>query len=331
MGQYYPPPQDLSTLLDKLTYDADFDTYVDKAEGLLETGGPTLLTAGSITDGQVFARSGNTYAGRNIFLEPSNTLFVDGVNGSDLNPLISGYKTIAASMAAAAGSPGSRIVVSPGTYSESFVLPQYTYLDARQSTIVSSASPGITLSNGCVVEAWAFMPGAGHTSVRMATAGAVATVRCRAALIAAGSIGVVNVAPTAQVYFSWDDAQIAAGGHLIGDGATSSGMFVVNGGRVVATGAGAIGIDVFGVGRVTGRVSRFIEDGGTLTAFKLSATAMAVIATDEVDCTIAHNVAYGGLLRVVAGRYEGIQTGSATILTEPLDSDQSVIAAQVFG
>jgi len=44
-------------------YDADDDTFVDVAEGLRETGGPTTLTAGVVADGQVVTRSGTTYAG----------------------------------------------------------------------------------------------------------------------------------------------------------------------------------------------------------------------------------------------------------------------------
>lgn len=44
-------------------YDTDRDDIVDVTEGLRETGGPTTLTAGQVSDGEVFTRSGTTYAG----------------------------------------------------------------------------------------------------------------------------------------------------------------------------------------------------------------------------------------------------------------------------
>lgn len=54
---------DHSQKMTRGVYDSDDDTFVDVAEGLRETGGPTTLTAGIVADGAVVTRSGTTYAG----------------------------------------------------------------------------------------------------------------------------------------------------------------------------------------------------------------------------------------------------------------------------
>jgi len=46
--------------MERDVYDADQDNMVDVAEGLRETGGPTTLTVGAVTDGQLLKRDGAT-------------------------------------------------------------------------------------------------------------------------------------------------------------------------------------------------------------------------------------------------------------------------------
>ena len=60
MSRYVSIPSDR---MQAGAYDADGDTFVDAAEGIRETGGPTTLTAGAVADGQAVIRSGTTYAG----------------------------------------------------------------------------------------------------------------------------------------------------------------------------------------------------------------------------------------------------------------------------
>lgn len=47
----------------KSVYDADDDTFVDAAEGLRETGGPTTLAIGAVGDGEVLRRNASTAVG----------------------------------------------------------------------------------------------------------------------------------------------------------------------------------------------------------------------------------------------------------------------------
>jgi hypothetical protein len=47
----------------KAVYDADDDTFVDVAEGLRETGGPTTLAIGAVADGEVLRRNASTAVG----------------------------------------------------------------------------------------------------------------------------------------------------------------------------------------------------------------------------------------------------------------------------
>lgn len=56
----------------KAVYDTDDDGVVDKAEGLVETGGPTALAMGAVANGQYLKRDGNAIVGASL----SNTMTV---------------------------------------------------------------------------------------------------------------------------------------------------------------------------------------------------------------------------------------------------------------
>ena len=60
MSRYVSIPSDR---MQAGAYDADGDTFVDAAEGIRETGGPTTLAIGAVADGEVLRRNASTAVG----------------------------------------------------------------------------------------------------------------------------------------------------------------------------------------------------------------------------------------------------------------------------
>jgi len=80
-----------------------------------------------------------------LLAQPSTgTLYVDGTNGNDAIPGISGYKTVAAALATTIA--GNIVVVFPGTYAENVTIPDNVTLHGKGNPILGTgAGPAVQI------------------------------------------------------------------------------------------------------------------------------------------------------------------------------------------
>ncbi len=112
--------------------------------GVRETSGPTLLTLGSVSDGQLLIRSGSTVIG-------SDALIPGIVGIIRITQAGAKYSHLTITAACAAAGSGDSIIIGEGTYSESFTVPVNVHVRTAYGTNTVTISGTITLSSGSVL------------------------------------------------------------------------------------------------------------------------------------------------------------------------------------
>jgi len=286
--------------------------------------------AGAAAAAQAAAAADATTKDNALQPQRGNVLYVDGANGSDVTPGPAGYATIGGAMAVPPAA-GDMVWVAPGVYPEDVVGVDGVTLWGPGATVQAVTATALTPGDRSHVRLKR-IDNAGVSGIHNTVAGLTAYIHVDE-IIASGSQAFSNRQADAPIFLRCDriilsGAAVAVGGLIWGDG-----RYDIDIGVIESMSDAPSGLITTTGGTITGRVGRFLETGGTMTAIRnnagtidvvtgpidcpagtgvlLTATGTARVIAPQMNCTTAYNVANGSTLDLICSAISGTETIAA--------------------